>query len=203
MSDLVDQEKDNTTIVENVVENVVEEVNTFVENVVENVVEEVTTVVENAVEQLSLANLVKNSLDNENIKNAVNSHTLMIINNIIISSPKTLDDIEKACNEVIKDGRIDSNDIPTLIIIIQRIYQITNSLRGLNINSFKQAKVTADTLKLIIQILVSEKKIIIEDGKKQEVLNQMDSLIDSCVSLLTYKNTIKPKGCLARLFSKK
>ena len=51
-----------------------------------------------------------------NIK--LNNNETDIINNILKYSPIFLNDIEKAIIEIINDNKIDTNDIPNLIIII-------------------------------------------------------------------------------------
>jgi len=40
-----------------------------------------------------------------------------VINNIISLTPNTLTDVEKTIIEI-KDGKIDSNDIPNLIVVV-------------------------------------------------------------------------------------
>ena len=79
-------------------------------------------IIENVVEKL-LIDLVKKSLNNEELKNKISikltPEVIKTINNIISVSPNTFADIEKGIQQVIKDGKIDSNDIPQLIIIIQ------------------------------------------------------------------------------------
>ncbi|MFN9667708.1 MAG: hypothetical protein ACK573_02445, partial [Pseudanabaena sp.] len=45
---------------------------------------------------------------------------------IVSSSPQALDNIKHSIMEVISDGKIDSNDIPNFIYIIQNLFEIVN-----------------------------------------------------------------------------
>jgi hypothetical protein len=46
-----------------------------------------------------------------------------IINKIINKTPSFLSEIEKSVSEVIKDNKIDTNDIPEFVIIVQILYE--------------------------------------------------------------------------------
>jgi len=118
-----------------------------------------------------------------------------IINKIIDKTPSLLSEIEKAIIEVIKDNKIDTNDIPEFIIIIQILYGILYNLKDIVIDDNKRTEICATILKFIIHTLVEERKISIEDNKKVDFLNQFDKLIDSCVSLLKFQAILKPKLC--------
>jgi len=165
--------------------------------------EPVAPVVSDIIEQ-TLANLVKKSLEDEDMKKK-NSITLTpevtnIINNIISQTPNTLTDIEKAAIEFINDGKINSKDIPNLVIIIQTIYQFIYSLKSVKFDNKKRADLTATTLKYILHFLVLERKIIIDEDKQADFFTQSDLLIDSCISLLSYSKSLKTKGCVKKIF---
>lgn len=161
------------------------------------------TIIANIVEE-TLVDLVKKSLENEDIKNKIaiplTSEVISIINNIISLTPNTLTDIEKATIEIIKDGKIDSKDIPNLIVVIQRLYQFIYSLKNVKFDDKKRADITSSFLKYILHLLVLERKIKIDENKQAEFLTQIDALIDSCIGLLSYSKSLKTKGCFKRLF---
>jgi hypothetical protein len=119
-----------------------------------------------------------------------------IIKNIISQTPNTLLDIEKAVAEIVKDGKINTKDIPQLIIIVQRLYQVIYNLKDKKIDSKKRSEFTATALKFIIQILVLNKKIKIDEDKQVEFLKECEILIDSCIGLLSFPKSLKTKGCL-------
>lgn len=161
-----------------------------------------TEIITNIVEQ-TLVDLVKKSLENEDMKTKINitPEVISIINNIISFTPNTLTDIEKAIIEIIKDGKIDMNDIPKFIIVVQNIYQFIYSLKTMKFDFKQLAKNTGEVLKYLISVLVIEKKIQISDEpeKLSQFYTQINFLIDSCVELLCYSKSIKTKGCLKHL----
>jgi hypothetical protein len=161
-----------------------------------------SNIIVNIIEE-TFIDLVKKSLENEDIKNKISikltSEITSIINNIISITPNTLTDIEKAVVEIIKDGKIDSKDIPNIIVVIQRIYQFIYSLKSIKLDAKKRADITGELIKYLIHILVLERKIKIEQDKQSEFLTQTNILIDSCVDLLSYSKSLKTKGCLKKI----
>lgn len=168
----------------------------------ENVV--ATTQVEESIQ--TFVDIVKKSLENEEIKKKISitlaPEVTSVINNIISLTPNKLTDIEKATTEIMKDGKIDSKDIPNLIVVVQRIYQFIYSLKNTKFDAKKRAEITGELLKYLIHILVLERKIKIDEDPEKvlEFYKQVNSLIDSCISLLSYSKTLKTKGCLKKIF---
>lgn len=168
-------------------------VTTDASNVIVNIVEE------------TFIDLVKKSLENEDMKKKITitltPEIISIINNIISLTPNTLTDIEKATIEIIKDGKIDSKDIPNLIVVVQKIYQFIYSLKSMKLDAKKRAHITAELLKYLIHLLVLERKIKIDEDSEKilEFYTQINALIDSCIGLLSYSKSLKTKGCLKKL----
>ena len=154
----------------------------------------------------SFVDLVKKCLENEEMKKKVKiqltPEVISVINNIISLTPNTLTDIEKAIIEIIKDCKIDSKDIPNLIVVIQRIYQFIYSLKNVKLDAKKRADITSSSLKYLLHLLVLERKIKIDEDPEKiyQFYTQVDALIDSCVDLLSYSKSLKTKGCLKKLF---
>ena len=152
-----------------------------------------------AIIEQTFADLVKKSLENEEMKKKITipltPEVTSVINNIISLTPNTLTDIEKATIEIIKDGKIDSKDIPNLIVVIQRIYQFVYSLKNVKFDAKKRADITSTSLKYILHLLVLERKIKIDEDKQADFFIQTDALIDSCISLLSFPKSLKTKGC--------
>ena len=167
------------------------------------VVTDASNIIVDIIEQ-TFIDLVKKSLENEDMKKKISipltPEVTSVINNIISLTPNTLNDIEKATIEIIKDGKIDSKDIPNLVVVIQRIYQFIYSLKSVKFDTKKRADVTSTSLKYLVHLLVLERKIKIEDEKQTEFFTQTDALIDSCISLLSYSKTLQTKGCFKKLF---
>lgn len=170
-----------------------------------NPIEITTTIVSNIIEQ-TFVDLVKKSLENEDMKKKITitltPEVTRVINNIISLTPNTLTDIEKAIIEIIKDGKIDSNDIPNLIVVVQRIYQFIYSLKSMKFDAKKRAEITGELLKYLIHLLVLEGKIKIDEDpeKIHKFYTQVNALIDSCIELLSYSKVLKTKGCLKKIF---
>lgn len=152
----------------------------------------------------TIIDLVKNNLEQDKTKNEIgiqiSPDIKCVIYNIISLTPDTLTDIEKVILEIVKDGRIDSKDIPNLIVVLQKIYKSIYSLKNVKFNAKKRAEITSTSLKYIIHILVLNKKIKIEEHKVSEFLALTDALIDSCISLLNFSNSLKTKGCFKKIF---
>jgi hypothetical protein len=66
-------------------------------------------------------NIIKNGNLNKDIKIVLNTEVKDIIIKIIDLSPDFLDDIEKPILKIVKDNKIDSNDLPQLILLIQNL----------------------------------------------------------------------------------
>ena len=114
---------------------------------------------------------------------------------IVSSSPAALDNIKHSLMEVISDGKIDSNDIPHFISIIQNLYEIVNSIREFNFDTQAKATICAEVLKFISHFLILDEQIPVAEPMRDIFINQIDCLIDSCVSLLSFQSVLSIKGC--------
>jgi len=163
---------------------------------------EITTNIVSKIIEQTFIDLIKKSLENEETTKKLSipltPEVISIINSIITLKPNILTDIEKAIIETIKDGKIDSKDIPNLIIVMQNIYKFVYSLKNVKFDANKRASITGDLLKYFLHVLVIEKKIKIDEEKQVEFLTQIDALI----SLLSYSKSLKPKGCLKKYLVK-
>lgn len=154
--------------------------------------------------QKSFIDILKNAILNDEIKQKISikltTDMINVINKIISLTPNILSDIEKSAIEIIKDGKIDSKDIPQFINIVQKIYQVIYSLKDIKLDAKKRYELTTTTLKFMIHLLVIERKIKIDIDKQEEFLKNCDTLIDSCIGLLSFSKSLKTKGCLNKLF---
>jgi hypothetical protein len=152
----------------------------------------------------TIVDLVKISIEDEKLNNKIKIELTPEVKNILVKmisiTPNTLVDLEKATIEIIKDGKIDSKDIPNLVIVIQQIYQFIYSLKNGKLDANKIADVTSNSLKYFIHLLVLLDKIKIKEENIDSYLTQIYTLIDSCIGLLTYSKSIKTKGCLKKIF---
>jgi hypothetical protein len=132
-----------------------------------------------------------------NIK--LNNNEILVITNILKYAPEFLNHIEKSVIEIVKDNRIDTNDIPNLIILIQNIYELLHKLDKIKIDDKNIADVCGNVLKFIIHVMVEERKIKIQEDKKNEFLALADKLVDSCISLINFSKLLKRASCLKKL----
>ena len=94
-------------------------------------------------------------------------------------------DIYKSILEILKDGKIDSKDIPQFIILIERIHKFTISYKGGHYSSENKIKLTEIFIKFLFRGLV-EKGIIGVPERNDELIKEIDALIDSCIKLLNF-----------------
>ncbi len=133
----------------------------------------------------------------------LNKEYIDILNSLVNKSPNLLNDIEKAMFEIMKDGKIDSNDIPYLITIIQKLYEFMFSLKIGEISTEKRAAICAEIIKFIVHVLIKERRIKVDPNKQDVFLSQFNALMDSCISLLSLQSSLLSKGCCSCFFSKK
>lgn len=151
----------------------------------------------------ALIDILKIAIANKDIQTKISikltPDIIKLINNIISLYPKSLTDIENYIKEVIKDGKIDTKDVPKLIVVIKVLYRLIYSLKNIKLDGKKRAEVTSGSLKFIIHLLVLERKIEIPNEIQTEFLKDVDILIDNCVELLVFPKIIKTNNCLKKL----
>ena len=149
----------------------------------------------------NLVDLVKEEIKQKT--HILNKEYIDILNSLVSISPNLLNDIEKAMFEIMKDGKIDSNDIPFLITIIQKLYEFMFSLKIEKMSTEKRAAICAEIIKFIVHVLIKERRIKVDPDKQDAFLSQFNALMDSCISLLSLQSELISKGCCSCFFSKK
>jgi len=126
----------------------------------------------------------------------INNDILDLTQKIINKTPTLLNEIEIVVLEVTKDNKIDSNDIPKFMLIVQILYERIFNQKDFPLDITKRSEFCSMILKFIIHTLVEERKILINDEKKNEFLSQLDKLIESCMSLISFSHILEqPKIC--------
>ena len=133
----------------------------------------------------------------------LNKEYIDILNSLVNKSPNLLFDIEKAMIEITKDGKIDSDDIPYLISIIQKLYEFMFNLKLEKMSTEKRGAICAEIIKFVVHVLIKERRIKVENGKQDIFLSQFNGLMDSCISLLSLQSNLLSRGCCSCFFSKK
>ena len=175
----------------------VEEVKTQVEEVKTQVEEVILDFTNKTIPEMFLLILKQqeNNIYCKKIGITISKDVNKIINKIIELNPQLLNDIEKSIKNVLKDGKIDSNDIPEFILIIQILYERLYNNKSLKITNKNIIETCATIVKFVIRTLIEERKIEIDIEKKALFIEQLDKLIDSCMCLLNFDNVLMPKGC--------
>jgi len=191
------EEHYQTTVEE--VQHTVEEVQHTVEEV-QQTVEEFKMEIREKIDEVIVVKIPVNLVDlvKEEIKqktHILNKEYIDILNSLVNTSPHLLHDIEKAMFEIMKDGKIDSNDIPYLITIIQKLYEFLFSLKIKNMSTEKRAAICAEVIKFIVMVLIKERRIKVEHSKQEIFLGQFNALMDSCVTLLSLQSGLISRGC--------
>ena len=150
----------------------------------------------------SFTDLLIEKLNNESLKDTlkinIDSETKNIILSIIKNNPEYFSDIEKLTGTIVADGKVDSNDIPNIIILIEKLYESLSMLKDVKIQKGKIVEFCSSILKFLIHYMVAEKKIEINSDVESMFLEQFDKLIDSCMNLITLAKMVKKQsgfGC--------
>lgn len=135
------------------------------------------------------------------LKIELSDDTTSVLYKLIYFSPDFLNEIDKLVNEIIKDNKIDSNDIPNLILLIKKLYELIHKLKEINFTDAKKVEICSNILKFLIRFLVEERKVNINSENKELVLELIDTLIDSCISLIHFSDNIKTSSCFTYIKS--
>ena len=176
---------------------IVNEIKEEIEQEIKEKIDEVITVKV----PMNLVDLVKEEIKQK--AHILNKEYIDILNSLVGKSPKLLNDIEHAMFEITKDGKIDSNDIPFLITIIQKLYEFMFSLKIGKMPTEKRAAICAEIIKFVVVVLIKERRIKVDVNKQDAFIAQINVLMDSCVSLLSLQSTLLSRGCCSCFFSKK
>ena len=184
------EEHYQTTVEE--VQHTVEEVQQTVEEIKIEIREKIDEVIAVKI-PVNLVDLVKEEIKQKT--HILNKEYIDILNSLVHNSPHLLHDIEKAMFEIMKDGKIDSNDIPYLITIIQKLYEFLFSLKIKNMSTEKRAAICAEVIKFIVMVLIKERRIKVDQSKQEIFIGQFNALMDSCVTLLSLQSGLISRGC--------
>lgn len=157
---------------------------------------------ENPIDPNAISTLLKLVLaDNLKVSVDISPNAKHAIGIILEKNPLLFHNIEGSIKNMTKDSKIDSNDIPNIILCVQQIYEIVCSVK--RYNKEELANITSCIIKTIIHILVEERKIDVTDDNKEAFLALADKLVDSCIALMRLPSIMKPPGCLKKLFGNK
>lgn len=114
----------------------------------------------------------------------------------LLSVDVFFDDVEKLLKEIIHDNKIDANDVPQLMVLTLRLYEILKSSEL----SF-DLELCGTVLKTIFHLAIHEKLIPIHD-EELKLLNCLFDIVDMSIRLLEIQTTDKKKKGILRSFMK-
>ena len=133
----------------------------------------------------------------------VTSEVKAIILKLLETEPNYFNDIEKTLVEIIKDNKINTNDVPNIITLIQKLYELIYKLKDTKMDGKKRCEVCSSIIKFLIRVLIEERIIKIDDEHKIEFITDIDKLIDSFIGLVRLPKELKNKNCIQMIFGKK
>jgi len=107
--------------------------------------------------------------------------------------------VELSLSKILKDNTINTKDIPEIIYIIIKLYEIIKTHKK-EIKNLEPDDIIKTLIKLLFIIYIQNNKI-----KNPELEKNIESIIDASLNLINLK-AIKPnnskKGCLSSFFNK-
>lgn len=92
--------------------------------------------------------------------------------------------IQNTVKEIVKDDKIDTQDIPNIILLISELYPLVLQLNIKNITS----EMCGNILKFIIHILINDDIVKVQD--KPKLILTIDNIINSCVVLVNLEKSL-------------
>lgn len=92
--------------------------------------------------------------------------------------------IQNTLKEILKDDKIDTQDIPNIILLISELYPLILKINIKNITS----EICGNILKFIIHILINDDIINVQD--KTKLISSIDNIINSCVVLVNLEKSL-------------
>ena len=183
-------------VVEEVVD-VVDEVKEVVDVVDEVVVDEVVVnevekVVESLANTLNVIIIQKIGLDKYNIQ--ITPEIRKVFKKLLVDHT-FFDEVEQNLKNIVQDGKIDSNDVPQIILLITNLYKQIHKLK-IKFNE----KLCGDILKIIFVIAIKENIINVQNNDL-DLLKCVYNIIDTSISLMLIKKELTHKGLLNCILS--
>lgn len=173
------QEKMEEVKMEEIKEKIVEVIQEIKEKIEENI-EENTIKIKSLINLLILITFKTDLQDKYDIKS--NLEIIEIIRTIIKNNPTQISKIEECFINIMKDGKIDSSDIPYIMELLSTLYK---SISDINLTTIKTSisEISGQVIKLIFNIIVTEK--FIESDNGLDMITSFNALVDSSVMLIS------------------
>jgi len=148
--------------------------------------------IENIFEMKSLLNLlilisVRPELQ---LKYELNPEIIKIITLILQGNSAFFSKIEDSFKKIVADNKIDADDVPELMSLFSNVYEVLSSLK-LKKKTIELSNVCGDIIKLIFNIMLTEKLLTFEGESVKNTTECFNALVDSSTSLIKLSKTMK------------
>jgi len=169
----------------------------------ENIIEHVEDISKNDISEvikLSLIQLIENLLKNNDELKKININLtpeiILFIQELLKIEPQLFEGIELSLQQIISDNKINSNDIPNLLVLITQVYDLVNKHKN-NIKNVDYYDLVKNILHIIFRIYIEK------NCKDDELLLVQSSLriIDSSIELIKLRGFQKEKNIIKKIIS--
>ena len=96
---------------------------------------------------------------------------------------------------IILDNKIDIKDIPDVMNLLQKIYEIIHDLKDVKLNVEKCTETISVLVKFVINVLIEEEIIKIDSNNRSDIQKNLNKLVDSSMNLILLTTKMKPNYC--------
>lgn len=121
-------------------------------------------------------------------KYELNQELVKILSSILQSHPEFFSKIEESFKKIVEDNKIDSSDVPELMNLFSNVYELLVVLK-LKKNTIELSDICGDIIKLIFNIMISEKLIKFGADESKTTTECFNALVDSSISLIKLSKT--------------
>jgi hypothetical protein len=143
-----------------------------------------------------LANVTNPDASVSKYKLQIDDSVKKVLLAVMKAHPGFFSEVEVILVNITQDNKIDSADIPNIIVLIQKLYILMVDLKSIKLNTVACSETCGSIIKIIIHVLVEEGVVDITTDNKEVFLANVDKLVDACVNLLKFTTQLKPKSCL-------
>jgi ATP-dependent Lon protease len=146
--------------------------------------------------------LLRVIVDNDELKKLnidMDEKTKEIVKSLLSSNPKFFNELNDSFSNLIKENNIDLSDIPVIMDLLKKLFEILHNLKNKILNSNDIADITSNVFKFVINVLISESNL------GEEFKTNIEKFIDSSIALIKLVNLLKldKTGCLFNFLTKK
>jgi len=149
-------------------------------------------VLENIFEMKSLLNLmiITSVRPEMQQKYELNPETVKVISLILQNNSSFFTKIEDSFKKIVADNKIDADDVPELMTLFSNMYEVLGALK-LKKKTIELSDVCGDIIKLVFNIMLTEKLITFEGESVKNTTECFNALVDSSISLIKLSKTMK------------